>query len=283
MCRFKGNYRRPDIEALIRWQQGTITLREAGIPYTVSAGTLDWRAGKLSLPQLTLESGGGNVVLTANADFIGYQPQRVTARVSINDFKVLERLGSEAWLNGNVTVNGPLSALVVRGHLTIPKAIINPALVQSVQAGKNPDIIMVRHPQPEKSKEKSAAAFPDIYNNMSLNITVTAPNNVFVKENSPQVQATVELNIDIRIIKEPGGALTQAGTIRSLEGEATVFNREFIIEKALVTLPGTPKQQPFIEARASHEMDEGTMFIDVTGPANKPQVNISSDPPQTDH
>ena len=277
----KGNWRQPDIEAHSRWQQGTITLREAGIPYTVSAGTLDWHAGKLSLPQLTLESGGGTVVLTANADFMGFTPQRVTARASLNDFKVLERLGSEAWLNGNVTVNGPLSTLVVRGHLTIPKATINPALVRSeTQGGKNPDIILVRHRESEKDKEKSAAARPDIYKNMSIDIRVTAPNNVFVKENSPQVTASVELSIDIRITKNPGEALTQAGTIRSLEGEATVFNREFTIEKALVTLPGTPNQQPFIEARASHEMDEGTMFIDVTGPVNKPQVNISSDPPK---
>jgi len=74
--------------------------------------------------------------------------------------------------------------------------------------------------------------------------------------------------------------LAVGGTIQSLEGEATIYKREFIIERALVTLPGTPGQQPFIEARASHEMDEGTMFVDITGPANKPQINISSDPPQ---
>ncbi len=181
----KGNWRQPDIEAHIRWQQGTITLRQAGIPYTISAGTLDWHGGKLSLPQLTLESGGGTIVLTASADFAGFTPQRVTAQASINDFKVLERLGSEAWLNGNVTVNGPLSALVVRGHLTIPKATINPALVQSeMQAGKNPDIILVRHQKADKTKQKSAAARPDMYKNMSIDISVTAPNNVFVKENS---------------------------------------------------------------------------------------------------
>ena len=194
---------------------------------------------KLSLPQLTLESGGGTIVLTASADFKGYQPQRVTARATINDFKVLERLGSEAWLNGDVTANGPLSALVVRGHLTIPKATINPALVQAeTQAGKNPDIILVRHQKEKTTQEKSSAAMPDVYKNMTIDITVTAPNNVFVKENSTQVKANVELSLNIRITKKPGEALTEAGTIRSLHGEATVFNQEFKIEKALVTLPG---------------------------------------------
>jgi autotransporter translocation and assembly factor TamB len=282
-----GNYRQPDIEAHISWQQGSITLQQAGIPYTVSAGTLDWHAEKLSLPQLTLESGGGTIVLTANADFKGYTPQRVTARASINDFKVLERLGSEAWLNGNITLNGPPSALVLSGHLTIPKATINPALVQSeMQAGKNPDIILVRHQKAEKtqkakkSQKQSATAMSDTYKNMSINITVTAPNNVFIKENSTQVKASDELSINIRIIKKPGEALTEAGTIQSLHGKATVFNREFKIDKAIVTLPGTPKQQPYIVARATHEMDDGTMIINITGPVNKPHIEITSDPPK---
>ena len=193
----------------------------------------------------------------------------------------MERLGSEAWLNGEVNVNGPLSALVARGRLTIPKATINPALVQAeTQGGKNPDIIMVRHRKAEKSQEKSAAAMPEVYKNMSLDISVDAPNNVFVKENSPEVKANVELRLDIRITKKPGEALAMAGTVRSLHGEATVFNQDFKIDRALVTLPGNPKQQPFIEARATHEMDDGTMFVDVTGPVNKPHIDISSDPPK---
>ena len=78
----KAIARQPDVEAHIRWQQGTITLRQAGIPYAVSSGTLNWHADKLSLSQLTWTSGGGTAVLTATADFKGYQPQRVTARVS---------------------------------------------------------------------------------------------------------------------------------------------------------------------------------------------------------
>ena len=59
VVQIKGNWHQPDVEAHIRWQQGTITLRQAGIPYAVSPGTLDWHANKLSFPQLTLESGGG--------------------------------------------------------------------------------------------------------------------------------------------------------------------------------------------------------------------------------
>ena len=136
----------------------------------------------------------------------------------------MERLGSEAWLNGEVNVNGPLSALVAKGQLTIPKAVINPALVQAqTQGGNNPDIIMVRHRKAEKSPEKSAAAMPEVYKNMSLDISVEAPNNVFVKENSPEVKANVELRLDIRITKKPGEALAMVVQFDPFMGKQLFF------------------------------------------------------------
>ena len=73
----KGNPHQPDVEAHIRWQPGTITLSQAGIPYAVSPGTLDWHGNKLSFPQLTLTSGGGTLVLTANADFKVIDPKEL--------------------------------------------------------------------------------------------------------------------------------------------------------------------------------------------------------------
>ena len=36
VVQIKGNPHQPDVEAHIRWQQGTVTLLEAGIPYAVS-------------------------------------------------------------------------------------------------------------------------------------------------------------------------------------------------------------------------------------------------------
>ena len=58
---------------------------------------------------------------------------------------------------------------------------------------------------------------------MSIDIAVTAPNNVFVKENSTQVKANVELRLDIRITKKPGEELTEAGTIQFSGGGSHGF------------------------------------------------------------
>ncbi len=241
--RVKGSWRQPEVKAHIRWQQGYLTLRQAGIPYTISPGTINWQGNKLSLPQLTLES-GGTVRLTGDVDFKGYQPQRVRARADIDNFKVLERLASEAFLNGEVNLNGPFSALVLRGRLSIPQATINPALIRP-STRQHPDIVLVRQKQPEKAKEEqSLEARPDFYKNMKIDLSLEAPDNIWIKQKTPQVKADVELNLDVRLSKKPGEPLAIGGMVRSREGNLNVFNKEFKVDKAIVTLPGVPDRQP---------------------------------------
>lgn len=276
--RVKGTWRQPEIEAHLRWQQGTMTLTQAGIPYTIAPGTMNWQGNKLSLPQLTLES-GGTAILSGEVDFQGYQPRTVKARATVDNFKVLDRLASQALVNGEVNLNGPWTALVLRGRLFIPRATINPALIRS-SSRQNPDIILVRRQKAEKAKQDPGAeAGPDFYRQMRIEVSVEAPNNVWIKQKTQQVKAEVELNVDVRVRKKPGEALALGGLVRSLEGNLDVFNKEFKVDKAMVTLPGVPNQQPVIEARASHEMTDAMLLVDVHGPVNKPQIDLSSSPP----
>jgi translocation and assembly module TamB len=276
--RVKGNWRQPEVAANIRWQQGAITLTQAGIPYAIAPGTITWQGKKLSLPQLTLES-GGTMIISGDVDFQGYQPRMVRARAILDNFKVLERLASEAFVNGEVNLTGPFVALVLRGRLFIPKATINPALIRP-STRQNPDIIMVRQKKADKAKKEQAEeAKPEVYKNMSIDLSLEAPNNVWIKQKTPRVKAEVELNVDVRVIKKPGEELAVGGLVRSLEGNLDAFNKEFKVEKAIVTLPGVPDRQPFIEARASHEMTDAILLVDISGPVNKPQIDLSSSPP----
>jgi translocation and assembly module TamB len=46
----------------------------------------------------------------------------------------------------------------------------------------------------------------------------------------------------------------------------------------VITLPGIPDQQPYLSARAVYEMTDATFVVDVTGPVNHPQIDLSSSP-----
>lgn len=273
-ARIAGAWSRPEIEADLRWQQGYITLSQAGIPFAITPGNLSWQRNRVSLPQLTLVS-GGTAIFSGQVELTGYEPQKITARADLNNFKILDRLMSEAFINGGATLQGPLSGLDLRGQFSIPRAIINPALIRPTTR-QHPDIILVRQKVTDTSKKvQPSDPVPGPFDLMNLAVTLQAPNNIFVRDQ----KTSVELSLSLFVKKPPREPLALAGVVQSLEGQIDVLGKEFKLVRGIVTLPGVAHQEPFVEARATHDMTDATLTVDVSGPINKPHIALSSTPP----
>lgn len=267
----KGRLSRPRITGELRWGAGQITLRQAGATYHLQAGSIRWQNDRVTLPQLTLKS-KGTATLIADIVLAGFMPQKVTARATLNDFKALDKLGSDAYINGNVNLTGPWSALVLQGNLTIPRASLNPAVLKQNGTELPADYVLVG--VPGKAKKTGEAPLPDPYQKMKIAVTLEGSKDVRVMDKMAQI----ELALAIWIRKRPGGPLLVGGTIRSLEGTIDVYGKSFTLERGLVTLPGVPGQEPFLLARAVHQMTDATFIVDVTGPVNNPKIDLSSSP-----
>ncbi len=273
----QGRLRQPKVSGQIRWGEGYITLRQTGAPWRLHPGTIRMDTDRLSLPQLTLEN-RGTAILSGDLRLTDFQPERLAARLQVDNFKALGRSGSEGFLSGNVSLNGPWSALLLQGQLTIPQASISPDLIRPDADELPSDVVLGcdghGRPPPKPGKPKEAPP-PEPYRNMKIALTVEAPGNVWVVDKLGK--AELAMNLDIH--KKPGQSVQVGGSIRSLEGKFDVYGKEFTLEKGLVTLPGVPNQEPFIEARAVHEMTDATFIVDVSGPVNHPKIDLSSSPP----
>ena len=58
MAQWRGNPHRPQVSGQLRWGEGSIKLRAAGVPYRLLPGEARLQGSKITLPDLTLESGG---------------------------------------------------------------------------------------------------------------------------------------------------------------------------------------------------------------------------------
>ena len=267
-----GRLVQPRITGELRWGAGRIKLRQAGAPYHLQPGYLRWQNGRISLPQLTFKK-EGTAVFSGDVTLAGFKPQRVKARAQFNNFQVLNKLGSEAYLQGLVNLTGPWSALVLAGRLTIPRASLNPAILKQNGTSLPTDYVLVGAAG-AKAKKKEKTLEPDPYRRMAIRVTLEANKDVAVRDK----MANIELALDIRINKRPGGPLLVGGVIRSLQGKIDVYGKEFILERGLVTLPGVPDQEPYLQARAVHQMTDATFIVNVSGPVNKPKIDLSSSP-----
>jgi translocation and assembly module TamB len=267
-----GRMNAPRIRGQLRWEEGQITLRQAGAAYQVLPGSLNWENDRITLPQLTLKS-KGTAKATAAINLQGLEPQQVTAQVQFDDFQALNKMGSEAFVSGAFNLRGPWSSLDLQGQLSIPRATLNPALLKQNGTELPADYILVGAPA-VKAQKGLGADLPGPYQSMKIAIHVTAARHVRVMDKMAQIA----LALDLRIKKRPGDQVLVRGFIRSLHGKIDVYGKEFILKRGLVTLPGVPGQEPYLQARAIHEMTDATFIVDVSGPVNNPKIDLSSSP-----
>ena len=263
----KGDPHQPQVTGSVRWGAGSIQPRQAGLTYKLSAGEARLQGDKVTISGFTLES-QGTVTVSGNLDLKG--ASRVDTR--LQGFQVMDRGGSQIWLDGDVHVSGPVSHLVVKGQITVPKALLRPTLFSG---GLDPDVVVVE--QQKRAAPKKVSHKPSPYQNMQVDIPITSHGNVRLKD--PQGQA--ELAVALKVTKKAGQELAVGGTIRAIKGTITVENNPFKIERATVTLPGVPDKPVLLDIRATHEMNNHdiTLVLLVTGTGTNPKVSLESSPP----
>ena len=266
----QGTMNQPRMSGEIRWGAGQLTLRQAGLPYKLRPGVIRIQNQKISLPQLTLES-SGTAKLTGDVALAGFIPKHIKARAQFDNFKALGRAGSEAYATGDITLNGPWSALVLKGQVTIPRASLGTDLIQADSAAsRHKDIVMVR----QQEAETEPTATPGLLETMKIDLRVDGPEDIWIIDKL----AKVELALHLHLSKLPRQSIQIGGTVRTLEGNIDVYNRQFKITKGIVDFPGVSHQEPYLEAQATHEMTDAIFTVNASGPLNNPKIDISSEP-----
>ncbi|MCL4501199.1 MAG: translocation/assembly module TamB domain-containing protein, partial [Deltaproteobacteria bacterium] len=199
MVSAKGDPHRPQLTGSIRWGAGSVQPRQAGLVYRLNPGEARLQGDKIVIPAITMES-QGTITVSGNLNLKGAS----AVETRLQGFQVMSRGGNQIWLDGEVYVSGPVSHLVVKGRITVPKALLRPTLFSG---GLDPDVVLVDKP-PAKKK---TSAKPSPYQNMQIDLPITSHGNVRLKD--PQGQA--ELAIALRATKKAGQELAVGGTIRA--------------------------------------------------------------------
>ena len=269
-AQWQGNPRRPMLSGQLRWGEGAITFRQAGLPYQLLPGQARLQGEKILVPEIIFKS-GGVARLSGEITLSGLIPQRVEARAHLQDFITLRRAGSEATGNGDLTLMGPWTSPTLKGHLTIPRATFNPGFFRSE---KHEDVILVKPPPPPPKNGQAAISYP-FYRNLNMDLDIEAPGGVWLKDK----RLIAEFAGKVKAKKRTGQTAYWGGTVKTLRGTYELQGRSFKVENGVIRLPGAPKADATLEAQATHETGGITLKLVATGPVAKPQVRLESIPP----
>jgi translocation and assembly module TamB len=271
---WRGTISRPQLTGHIRWGPGSIRLRQAGMPYRLHPGMIRLQGDTLTIPELVLES-QGTARLSGKVTLEGFSPERVEARAALNDFKALSRSGSEAFASGTATLSGPWQGALLKGNIVLNQGSFRTTFFQT---GEHDDIVLVREAKSQKphNVKEVKGRKPAFYRNLTMDVQLASPEGVWVRNK----RLMVKLAGSLKLKKTPADdELFAKGLLQIKEGAVDVQGREFKVTRGEVHLPGTPGAAVTATMRAVSKVSDITLVLDIHGPVNRPEVELTSIPP----
>ncbi len=185
----------------------------------------------------------------------------------------LEQLGVIASGYGSAAVDADIAYVKgpggakLEGNMAVKDAKITYRPTE-LAIDQDPDIVIVTHEADEAVAEENA------FTALAMDLNMTNRNPVWYKTQ----EADIQLDTDIRVVKDPGGPVRLMGRAATLKGVYSLEGKEFLLEKAEIRFRGQDPVDPLLNLRLRHEVDEVKIYIRITGTAGDPKIAFSSSP-----
>ncbi|MGI9508794.1 MAG: translocation/assembly module TamB domain-containing protein [Geminicoccaceae bacterium] len=209
----------------------------------------------------------GGLALDADANF----PLALTLR--LDEARLVDRDDVEARLSGEVAMTGDLGNAEIKGELTVRRAEIDipdgggPNLpeLQVTEVGGN--IVNPEDDGEEKQAEEKQPFDP------VLDLRIKLPNKVYVRGRGLESEWEGDLAIS-------GNASNPVivGTIEIEKGYFDFLDKRFELERGEIAFAGETPPNPTLAIEAVSEDDDFTAIVKLNGPADDPQLLLSSNP-----
>jgi len=110
---------------------------------------------------------------------------------------------------------------------------------------------------------------------IAMDIDVDIPQNSWIKGSG----ADIEVKGKIKVKKDYGVIYVVTGSIQVVRGDYNFLGKRFNIESGTVSFRGKEVVNPFLDVTALYRVSSVEVYINVTGTAEEPRIQLSSDPP----
>lgn len=251
-----------------------LELVSTGVPYEDVRLRLRAAESSLVVEELAMHAGGGTLTGSGAIALAGLRPGTADVRLRLARFLAVKLPAYEAEVDGELTIDGAVTAPAVRGRVDVVRALVRPSVLPSSNPSRqaDPTIEVVGLPP---APPEEAPAGPGVAEAMALGIEVHIRDNVWIRRDD----ANIELAGDLRIDKKPEGPVLISGTVRLVRGWYAFQRKRFDLDEGLITFTGSSPPDPSFDIRASHRAGEYRVIVEIGGSADKPTLTLSSEPP----
>ena len=223
-------------------------------------------AGKTGKKKGTLASSGW-LELDSDADF------PLSLSLTLDRARLVNRDDMDGRVSGDIAMTGNLARAQIKGDLSIDRAEI------SIPDGGGPNLPELRITEvggqivnlPETERDEDAGEEKPF--DPALDVRVRLPNKIYVRGRGLESEWQGDLRISGRA-SEP----IIVGSLNIKKGYFDFLDKRFALELGEITFSGSTPPNPIIALEAVSEDDDFKAIIKVNGPADDPQLLLSSEP-----
>ncbi|MES2830573.1 MAG: translocation/assembly module TamB domain-containing protein [Pseudomonadota bacterium] len=263
----------PKLSGTISGDGLALTLYDQGVRLKDGIARIGIDNNVLVLRQMQFRGGDGTLTASGRIALDRTNPG-LSATVVADRLQLLASPAGQLTVSGQVKAANVDARLLVSGKFTVDNAVFSlpektaPELdgdVVVVRGGKAPPIAQA---QPDGPSAKPSASFtPDV------DVELDLGNRFYFKGSG----ADLRLAGALKVRSAPRTAPQAFGTIRVAEGTYEAFGTKLAIERGIINFQG-PLRNPNINLLAMRRQPEVSAGVQVTGDAQRPRVELVSEP-----
>jgi translocation and assembly module TamB len=264
-----GTLAQPQVNGRVDVGPARIEDSVTGVLYRNVRLTLDASGRRIVVSQLSADgrnngriTGTGEVTLGAD----GQMPYRLETKLA--KAEVLRNDIGTVIMSGDIGINGDTTMADLKGRLEILRADIN------IPDNSGPTIPVLHVEEVGQGIEPAAGPAPSEPFDLNLDIAVNAPARLFVRGRG--------------LDSEWGGSFTVKGTateaqvlgdIQFRRGFLDFLDRRFKVRSGSIAFSGARPPIPEVNIEAESQGESVLALVKITGPANDPKLDLTSEPP----
>ncbi|MCI5097677.1 MAG: translocation/assembly module TamB domain-containing protein [Rhodobacteraceae bacterium] len=268
----------PSVQAL----RGTITTNGATLAVPAALQALEnlntritLASGRAQVRVDTTPSNGGRI--SVNGPMSLSAPFEAALDTTLSDVVLTDSLTYYSTASGRLIYRGALAGdAALSGRIDFGETEINLANASgSVSSAPIPEIRHVgasgavqrtRNYAGLVETEKSGGS-----TRLGLDLVLSAPNRIFARGRGLQAELGGEI-----LVRGTADNLAPSGQIELIRGTFDILGRRLNLTKGQVTLQGD--LTPYVDFQSTSNTSEGTATMEISGPLDRPEVKVFSDP-----
>jgi translocation and assembly module TamB len=192
--------------------------------------------------------------------------------IDINDMRLINHKLAEVFVdNGDLEVAGDRSQAAVSGKITFDS--VNASLPDQSPPGVVD--LQVTEINDVHGQEKAYEPPPGTKYPVQLDMELIFPSRVFVRGRGLDSEWAGSLTVTGEAARP-----SVRGSLNIVRGRLELLDRRFNLSReSIINLDGTSPPDPFVDIKADYRHRDMTINVRVYGPAVKPEIELSSEPP----